>query len=183
MKKIIVMHAVIAMCSISFTPDASCQTTMAFIKPEISVADTSTQNDEVLAPGISKENMKNISIRAVRAFIKKFGSAETVTWYKTKSGCVAEFKKDSVQTMAGYNYDGSWNYILKRYAEKKMSPNLRTLVKSTFFDYAIMEIVEITLPHSEDDIIYRVMIKKADNFKVLKICNGEMQIAGDYVRP
>jgi len=28
-----------------------------------------------------------------------------------------------------------------------------------------------------------VMIKNDDNFKIIRICNGEMQIAGDYTTP
>jgi hypothetical protein len=72
--------------------------------------------------------------------------------------------------MVGYKDDGSWNYILKRYAEKRMSTDLRTVVKSAFFDYAIMEVTEIILRYAEDDTIYRVMIKNEDNFKILKIC-------------
>jgi len=183
MKNIWLMHTVISMCAWLRKPDASCQTIIAFAKTEISAPDDTTRN-EVAPPGTGRENMKDISIRAVREFIKKFGSAENATWHKTNDrGYVAEFMNDSVQTMVAYKDDGSWNYILKRYAEKKMSPDLRRLVKSTFFDYAIKEVIEITLPHSEDNIINRVLIKNEDNFKILRIYNGDMEIAGDYTKP
>jgi hypothetical protein len=183
MKKIMLMHIAIALCLILIIPGASSQTITGFAKTEIRTTGATTQDVEVLSTGTVRENMKDITIKAVREFIKKFGSVQNVTWHKNDGGFVAEFMNDSVQTMVGYKSDGSWNYILKRYAEKKMSRDLRRLVKSTFFDYAIMEVTEITLPYSEDNIIYRVMIKNEDNFKILRIYNGDMEIAGDYTRP
>jgi hypothetical protein len=183
MKRIMLMHTVIVMCAILNIPDVSCQTTQDFAKTESKNADIIKQNDEVLSSGTISENMKDINIKAVREFIKKFGSKENVTWHKNDGGFVAEFMNDSVQTMVGYKDNGSWNYILKRYAEKKMSPDLRRAVKSTFFDYAIMEVTEITLPYAESDIIYRVLIKNEDNFKIVRICNSDMEIAANYTKP
>jgi hypothetical protein len=54
-----------------------------------------------------------------------------------------------------------------------MSADLRTLVKKSFFDYAIKEVVEISMPN-EEDVIYRVMIKNDKGFKILMICREEM---------
>jgi hypothetical protein len=40
--------------------------------------------------------------------------------------------------MVGYNFNGSWSYTLKKYTENNMPADVRDIVKSTFFDYAIM---------------------------------------------
>jgi len=60
-----------------------------------------------------------------------------------------------------------------------MSGDLRTLVKRSFFDYTIQEVVEITMPN-EEDVIYRIMIKNDKGFKILMICREEMQVTEDY---
>jgi hypothetical protein len=159
--------------------------TKNFATIEMSILDADELKDETGSSlDIEKKHINAVNIKVVRAFVKDFRDAEKVNWSEaTDGGYIAQFILDSVQTTIGFSSDGTWNYILKRYAEKKMSTDLRTLVKSTFFDYAIMEVTEITLPNAENNIIYRVMIKNDDNFKIIRICNGEMQIAGDYTRP
>jgi hypothetical protein len=181
MKKIIPMH----ICAAFIVSDVFCQMTKNFATIEMPTSDTDELKDETGSfLDIEKKHINAVNIKVVRAFIKDFRDAEKVNWSEaTDGGYIAQFILDSVQTTIGYSSDGTWNYILKRYAEKKMSTDLRTLVKSTFFDYTIMEVVEIKLPNEEDNIIYRVMIKKEDNFKILRICNSDMEIAGDYTKP
>lgn len=181
MKKVRIIPALTLVYAILNTSIVFCQPTggFAITTPQIQKIDTPIdKNNSYSGPG--KNSLNSIPISVVRAFLKDFKDAENVSWFKaTNGGCAAQFLKDSIQITARYSSNGTWNYTLKRYAEKKMSADLRTLVKATFFDYAINEVTEITMPN-EEDIIYRVMIKNKDGFKILIICRGEMQVTGDY---
>ena len=180
MKKIILMHAVMGMCAALIIPNASCQTTVGFARVAMRTPEITEQKDEVVVPiNTGKEYINTVSIKAVRAFIQKFKDAENVIWYKVEDGYVTRFVKDSIQNTVGYNKDGSWNYILKHYSEKQMSRDLRALVKSTYFDYTIEEVVEVKLP-DEENIIYTMLIKAENNYKILKICNGEIEVISVY---
>jgi hypothetical protein len=85
--------------------------------------------------------------------------------------------------MVVYNKKGSWNYTLKKYAENKMPADVRTMVKSIYFDYTIMEVSETKQQPEIENIIYNVLIMYRDNFKVLQICNREMEITADFRKP
>ncbi len=185
MKKNIFIYAVIFACETFCFCDASCQTTLAIRRVSAGEAGK-------LMPGYNSgmpvthgtEYRNNFSIRAVRQFIKRFSYAKEVTWRKANDGgIVAQFFLDSIQTTVGYTNAGSWNYILKRYAENKMPPDIKALVKGSYFDYNIGTTTEITLPQETDFTFYSTVIKKGDNFKILRICNGEMEVTGDYTKP
>ncbi|MEP7110058.1 MAG: hypothetical protein ABI760_18835 [Ferruginibacter sp.] len=124
----------------------------------------------------------DINIRAVRGFLKYFKTAKNVTWKiaKNGSGYTAQFTNDSIQTRVAYDRRGLWYYTFKRYGEDKMPAELRAMVRSTFFDYTITEVTEISLPPERQNIMYSVLIKEAANFKILKIFNREIEIVSDY---
>jgi len=184
MKKIIFSHAVTCICSAFIIHDAYCQTTnSADVSMGPSQTNTAEQNSAM--PVNSAKDYRNaINIKAVRNFTKDFKDAKNVIWNKTNDGgYFAKFTSDSIRTMVAYDCNGSWTYSLRRYAENKMAPEVRTIVKSTFFDYSIMEVTEIKLPAESENIIYRVLIKHAGNFKILQICFKEMKIVSDYTAP
>ena len=169
----------IAVYAILNIPTVICQPILhaAMVAPRTEQIDT-PKNNKDFYPLSGKNSPNNLKI--LRAFLKDFKHAENVSWFKAANGgCVAQFIKDSVQITARYSSNGTWNYTLKRYAEKKMSGDLRTLVKRSFFDYTIQEVVEITMPN-EEDVIYRIMIKNDKGFKILMICREEMQVIEDY---
>lgn len=178
------MHAVISICIAFIDTHAFCQMDQTFAFAGMRGVDTDQLRDDTGSfLNIDKDHLNTINLKVVRSFMKDFRSVENVTWFKAAGdGYAVRFQKDSVQTTARYSSDGTWNYILRRYAEKKMSTDLRTLVKRAFFDYAIMEVVEITLP-GDEHVIYRVMIKDESGFKILRIYDGEIEVAGDYMKP
>jgi hypothetical protein len=184
MKKIIIIPVITMIYGLLNTPGVFCQPTQDFAiaVPRIQKNNAPRDDSASYVPA-EKKGLNSINIRVVRAFMKDFKDAENVSWFKaTNGGCAAQFIKDSVQITASYSSNGTWNYTLKRYAEKRMSTDLRTLVKSSFFDYAIQEVVEILLPN-EEEIIYRIMIKNGDEFKILMICSGEFKVINEYSQP
>jgi hypothetical protein len=185
MKKIIFTHAVACICAAFIIPEAPCQITAHSVVLNIQAAKVVTPQPNSVLPVNTANFYRNaISIRAVRGFIKDFKAANNVTWYKAKEGgCSAQFVSDSMETTVIYDERGSCDYILIRYAENKMPDNVRGMVKRAFLNYSIMEITEFKSSIREENIIYSVLIKYADNYKVLKICKEEMKIVNDYIKP
>jgi len=184
MKKIIIVPVITMIYGLLNIPGVFGQPTQDFAiaVPRIQEIDTLRDDRDSYVPA-NKKDLNSINIRVVRAFMKDFKDAENVSWFKAANGgCTAQFIQDSVQITSRYSSNGTWSYTLKRYAEKRMSADLRTLVKSSFFDYAIQEVVEILLPN-EEEIIYRIMIKNGDEFKILMICSGEFKVINEYSQP
>src|SRR3954447_3716878 len=117
MKKIILMHAVIVMYVAFIASDASCQSIVGFAKVKMRVPEIIKQQDKLAATvNTSNKYINNANIKVVRAFIKEFKNVENVDWRKTHDGgYVAQFKKDSIQTIVRYAANGSCNYMLKKY--------------------------------------------------------------------
>lgn len=185
MKKIIFIYAITCICAATITHEASCQDFTNSAVLNTHGTDTGAPGYNSALPENTANNYRNtINIKAVRNFIKHFNKAKDVTWQKVQGRCyIAEFMSDSIQTRVVYNQNGSWNYTLRKYAENKMRKDVRAMVKSIFFDYSIMEINEIKLLRQTEDTIYSILIKDGDNYKILQICNKEMEIVSDFTKP
>ncbi len=139
--------------------------------------------NSALPENSAKDYRNAINTNAVRKFVRDFKDAKNVVWIKANDGYVARFINDSIHITVAYDPRGSWIYTFKKYAENKMPVDVRAFVKSNFFDYTIAEVTEIRLPGERNSVIYRVLIKYAGNFKILQICNKEMEVVGDYTKP
>jgi len=135
-------------------------------------------------PVTTAQSYRNeIPVKAVKSLIDEFEYPTNVTWYKTGDGFVADFINDSVKTVMRFNSNGSCNYYWKKYGENKMPAAIRAILKNSFYDYAILEITETRLYVDTENVTYSILIKKADRFKIVRIYNNEMEIAGDYTKP
>lgn len=163
----------------------SCQTTDGLTGLKIKTSEIITPLHQSALPANTAPNFRNeIPVKAVREFIDEFQDAVNVTWRKVgDDGYIADSKSDSIKTIAFYYRNGSCSYILKKYGENKMPADVRAMVKSIFYDYTITEVTEIRLRQYSENMIYSVLIKNADNYKILRICNNEMEITRDYTKP
>ena len=184
MKKIFFTYAVSCLFTCFVINNASGQFSndLASLNIQTKEANLPTYNS-ALPENSAKDYRNTINIHAVRKFVRDFKDAQNVVWIKANDGYVARFINDSIHTTVAYDPRGSWTYTFKKYAENKMPVDVRAFVKSTYFDYTIAEVIEIKLPGERNNIIYRVLIKCADNFKILQICNKEMEIVSDYTKP
>ena len=183
MKKITPIPTITVMY-VALIINTSCETVVGFSNIKMRTAETTEQKDKALAPvNTGKEYINAINIKAVRSFDRAFKDAENVSWRTTDDGeFVAQFESDSIQTFVSYAINGSWEFTLREYSEKYMSHDLRTLIKSTYYDYSIKKITEMEQPN-ENNIIYTVIIKSGDNIKILRIYDWEMEVIGDYTKP
>ena len=184
MKKITHLHTVIAIGAVIVIHASSCQTISAFTGSDTSIAKIIISNENsVMTINAGKDYLNAINLKVIRAFVKHFKDAKNVSWRKTyDGGYVAQFTKDAVQTIVRYDYNGHRSYTVKKYAEKCMSPELRALIKDTYFDYDIKEVTEILLPFEQHNI-YCILIKKAGYYKMVRIYNREIEIINEFTEP
>ena len=113
----------------------------------------------------------SISTKAVKDFTKNYKNTGNAGWFVIKDGYLAEFKKDGIKTNVYYNRKGTWIGNVRSYMEDKMPRNIRHLVKSSYYDYKINYVQEITV---DRNIVYLVKIEDDKFFKTIRIQDGEM---------
>jgi hypothetical protein len=68
-------------------------------------------------------------------------------------------------------------FTISYYDEKKLPDEIRSIVKSTYYDYSITCVEEI---HIDSKIIYIVHMQDDKTWKNVRICDGEMEIVEDF---
>lgn len=113
----------------------------------------------------------DIHIRAVRHFKKTYPGVEDERWYVIRNGFMAKYKIGDVGLRIDYDQYGRWLYSIRYYTEKKLPRDVRGLVKSTWYDYAISSVEEIDI---NKQLIYIVHIHEGADWKMIRVCDGEV---------
>ncbi|MEP7232464.1 MAG: hypothetical protein ABI691_19535 [Ginsengibacter sp.] len=165
----------------------SCNTTRGFTGIRLKTGERMVSGYRSATSLNTTQMFRNeIPARAVRSFIHefRFNDATDVAWRRANDGgYVVAFMKDSIKTMIFYGDNGSHLYSLRTYGENKMPANMTRMIKDAFPDHAIAKVDEVIQPWLQGEITYYVLIKNATNFKMLRICNMEMEITGSYNTP
>ena len=119
---------------------------------------------------------------AVKDFIKRYSTATNVKWFTADDGgFIAKFNESSVQNTVAYNKAGNWVHTIRRYYETDMPKDVRAIVKSVYYDYAILRIEEIT-GTKHNSLVFVVHVQDATTLKILRICDNEMDVLHEYKR-
>lgn len=112
-----------------------------------------------------------INTKAVRHFKKTYPGADNERWYTIQDGYMAKYRMDDTDIRLDYDRYGNWLYTIRYINEKKLPREVRTLVKSTWFDYAIASVEEIQFG---EQFIYIVHIHEGEDWKLIRVMDGEM---------
>ena len=123
--------------------------------------------------------LNDVSIKAMRDFVKNFKHVENEKWYKISDGFVASFTQDGVQTKVFYDKKGGRHCMLSAFSESQVPNEIKNLIKSKYRDYNIIVAYEIKLG---DDRSYIAKIETAIALKIIQLSNGEIQLKGDYIK-
>ena len=113
------------------------------------------------------------AIKAAREFWKKYGEGKNESWYKLEAGYLAEFSEGTIRYKSVFDRRGSWLYSIKEYSEKELPKEVRELVKSTYYDYSIGWVKEVSQNQS---VVYVVHIAAGPDWKDLLVQDGEMEV-------
>ena len=112
-----------------------------------------------------------INIHAVRHFRKLCPTVEDEKWYPIINGYMARYKQADVKVRVDYDQRGRWLYTIRYYAENRLPKDVRKLVRSNWYDYAIATIEEI---ERENQLIYIVHIHEGNDWKMIQVCDGQV---------
>ena len=134
------------------------------------------ENPDLTGTYILKRN--EINIWAVRDFMDRFDKVDNVIWFPTlKGGYEAYFVQDGYGDRVMYDKKGGWQLSLINYNEDKLPRDIRTAVKSVYFDFDIILIEEV---HTIEGIEYIVYLEDKSNIRLVKLNKeGEMEVLQD----
>jgi hypothetical protein len=123
---------------------------------------------------------KSINAKAVKDFQSRFTDANNAQWYSDRNGFVSYFVKDGYGDRVFYDKKGHWQYSLIFYTETKLPRDVRSEVRSTYFDLNITLVEEVQTPNGK---IYIVHLEDKSNIKILKVNDeGEMEMMQELTK-
>lgn len=156
MKQIFFVCAVLIISSAALVNNANAQS-----------AENAQTASEVEIPGDA------INSKAVREFIKEFKQASNEAWFVTDGGFVVKFKQGGIETRADYNKKGNWLHTIRTYDENKLPADIRHRVKSSYYDYNILQVQEIEKP--SNTFTYIVHLEGKTKLINLRITDENME--------
>jgi hypothetical protein len=136
-------------------------------------ADAQLNNANNALVNVQRLGSDRSAAKAAREFWKRYGDGKNETWYKLPEAFLAEFTEGAVKCRSVFDHAGNWLYTIREYTEKELPKEVRHLVKSTYYDYSIGWVKEVTQYQS---VVYVVHIKNAPAWKDVLVQDGEMEV-------
>lgn len=115
--------------------------------------------------------INEVNMNAVRDFSKKFSKAEDAIWVDNEAGTSVYFVLGGYKMRCTYDKGGKREYTLKYYDDASMPKELRHLVKSTYYDFNIIQVTEVERRSIKS---YLVKMQSDKEFLTVKVTDGEM---------
>lgn len=122
----------------------------------------------------------SISSKALRDFNRSYKDAVDPQWSVLKDGYSASCLLHNHQARVLYDRRGCWVGTIEYQQEADLPSDVRGIVKSTYYDYSISQVEKIS--YGKMQPLYCVHIEDAHTFKIIKVRDGEMEVAEDYVK-
>ena len=119
-----------------------------------------------------------VSPMVIRNFLKTYKDVSDEKWIEVKEGFVAMFNLNDIDYQVAYTKKGNLIRTIRSYNEDKMAPDVRHIVKSTYYDFGINRVHEIETPH--DPITYVVQLVGKKEVINLQIYDGEIEVLQSF---
>jgi hypothetical protein len=179
MNNIVKTFAATVMAAVMLTHNAKAQTAPGIASANFAPGSSVSATDNATGEQKNNNSLSGIHPRAVKDFQKSFKYVTNEEWSKIDGGYRANFTADSVQTRVDYNGKGSRQHTILYYEEKKLPREVRNMVKSVYYDYTILNVVEIRV---DEQPIYMVYLQDDTHLKTIRVYDGEMQQVQNYIR-
>ena len=177
MKKIIVMIIVAAFTNTIFIGKASAKVAKASSK---SKAISAIIGEPTIVDSFEPASDNNtINIKALSNFKTNFEGALNEKWFITTDGFIAKFSLANNLTRASYDQKGNWKYTLQQYNEENLPADIRKLVRSNYYDFAITLVEDIDLlnhgkyylVHMQDATSWMNVLVHENEITVMEVLN------------
>lgn len=115
------------------------------------------------------EATASINSKAVKNFSKNYNN--NAAWIEITGGYVASFNENGIKTKVYYDKKGRLIGQIKSYGEDKLPQDIRHQVRSTYYDFQINYVNELTALNTT---VYLVKIEDKTSFKTIRVAEGEM---------
>ena len=135
---------------------------------------------DLIAALTSESDMKTrearvteVNLRAMRDFHRSYKNVPDVKWYNSEKGPFASFVSSGTHTKVVYDTKGRRAYAIISYIEAKLDNKVRALVKSIYYDAAIIGIHQFEFDHKTVYVIK--MLNPQSTPLTLKVCDGQIE--------
>ena len=154
---------------------AIAATTSALAQSDVAKLDLKSTTSKTATPAAG-DDMAVINSRAIKDFKKSFKLPAAEQWFKIENGFIVKFIKDDIQHRVDYDSKGNWKATTRYYSEKQLPKEVRSQVKSVYYDYTITSVQELTFPEHH---VYLVNMEDEKTILIIRICDGEMDVYKD----
>jgi hypothetical protein len=123
--------------------------------------------------------LSSINEKAAKHFSKSYDKQSNASWFALDDGFVAIFSEDGIKTKAYYDPKGRPVGEVRTYKEDKLPKEIRHMVKSTYYDFNIIVVNEVSVGNAK---VYLVKIEDSKSFKTIRITNDEMTETEAYIK-
>jgi hypothetical protein len=141
-------------------------------------------NRPVITDNLQSLHMSNlpinkIHVRAMRDFLKRDKAATNADWMVVETGYVVKYTgKNNSRCRAVYNNRGEYAYTIRQYYENAMPRDVRSIVKSEYYDYTITLVEEIEARMKP--LVYVVHLEDSTTLKNVRVSEREMEVIEEY---
>lgn len=121
----------------------------------------------------------NINAKVLRSFHESYGEVPDSRWFRTDNGFGVVLKHNGMNKTIYYKRNGMVDTEIFYYTEDLLPKEVRHLVKSNFYDYAITHVTEV---HKNDATAFYVKIEDTASIKTLKIVEEEWEVTKTMVK-
>ncbi|MDB5152042.1 MAG: hypothetical protein JWR54_793 [Mucilaginibacter sp.] len=114
-----------------------------------------------------------VSKQVSESFASLFKGAEAPKWFEADKNYVVDFIMNNQLNKAEFTRKGRLVYHMVFGNEKQMPVDIRTIVKSKYFDFAINSTLKVNI---DDQSAWIVNIEDANQFFVLRVVDGVMDV-------
>jgi hypothetical protein len=127
--------------------------------------------------------LNDVSIAAVRDFTRRFKTGAAPYWLKlTDGGWAAKFDESHIKYLVSYTRNGNWTYTIREYSEKQLPREVRHLIRSTYYDYAITGVSEVE-QYNIAGIVYITYLEDETSFLSIMVHEGEITVREHFNKP
>ena len=114
-----------------------------------------------------------------RKFKKEFPGITGESWAKIDNGYMVMFTNGKVQKRVFLGRKGNVKLQIGYYSEAELPADVRTRVKSVYYDYNIFSVQEFNLNRTK---FYLVSLENASTWKIIRVDDNDMEVYKEYVK-
>ena len=174
MKNIFLTFAVIIISSFALSYNASAKNDLGIYDEDMS--DLSRPIIINVPEGNTKSDvLSDINDRAIKNFRRNYPGVNNEEWsLGANHAYMAQFSISNIKTLVVYDRNGVFDHSLAYYNEEKMPSDVRQIVKSVYYDYAIISVAEVNINVLDAQTIYIINVQGKKDWMLLTISNSEI---------